>query len=51
MQQGVRKMSDKQKQIMESIEKALPNMNETEKSELLGLAKGIAMMAEQRKTA
>lgn len=48
-------MSDKQKQIMESIkesiENAMPNMNETEKSELLGIAKGIAMMAEQRKTA
>lgn len=51
MQQEVRKMSDKKQKIMESIEKAYPKLNEAQRHELLGYTEGIAMMAEQRKTA
>lgn len=47
----MRKILDKKQKIMESIEKAYPKLNEAQRHELLGYTEGIAMMAEQRKTA
>lgn len=44
-------MSDKQKRIMEAIEKALPKMSEAKQHELLGIVEGAAMMVEQRESA
>ena len=41
-------MSEKEKQILENIAKALPGLDEHQKNYLLGLGEGMVIMKEKR---
>ena len=41
-------MQEKERQIVESIEKALPNLTESQKERLLGFGEGVAIIAQQQ---
>lgn len=42
-------MSEKEKQILETFEKVLPDLNEMEKEKLLSFGEGMAFMKERQK--
>lgn len=46
---GVKQVSEKEKQIAESIEAAMSNLPDAKKEYLLGVAEGMAVMAERQK--
>lgn len=41
-------MSEKQKEIMETLNKVMPKMTDTEREKLLSFAEGMAFMADRR---
>lgn len=46
--EGGANMQEKERQIVESIEKALPNLTESQKERLLGFGEGVAIIAQQQ---
>lgn len=40
-------MSEKDKQIMETFERVVPNLSEVDKEKLLAFGEGVALMAER----
>ena len=48
---GVMRMSEKEKKILETFEKVLPNMSEMEQEKLLSYGEGIAFVTDRLKEA
>lgn len=47
--EGGQAMSEREKQVLETLEKAIPNMTEMERAQLMGYGEGLAAREDRQK--